>query len=71
MNVFVLAAAVCDAAELHNDAHVVKMPQEGVQILSPALRLLGNTLQGAEGFQPAASLGALGSIACTCATSTI
>ena len=52
MNVFVLAAAVCDAAELHNDAHVVKMPQEGVQILSTALRLLGNTLQGRKDFNP-------------------
>lgn len=51
-NVFVLAAAAVKAAELHNDAHIVKMPQEGVQILSTALRLLGNPLVGRKDYNP-------------------
>ena len=41
MNQFWLAFAAEWAAELHNDAHIIKMPLEAVQVLYSALRLAG------------------------------
>jgi hypothetical protein len=51
-NVFVLALTASTAAKLHNDAHIVKMPQEGAQILTTAIRLLGIALEGRQDFNP-------------------
>ena len=46
MNAFILACCVLVIAQLHSDAHVVKMPLEAVQVLFSAVRIAGATIKG-------------------------
>ena len=46
MNAFILAYCTLVIAQLHSDAHVVKMPLEAVQVLFSAVRIAGATIKG-------------------------